>query len=304
MKKVLAVMVSLVILAGQSSVFAAGSNAGKSTAQFLQLGVGARAEGMGEAYTASAVGADAVYWNPAGIAGIEKNEASFTQAMWIQDISYQAAVGAFPTKHGAFAIGLKYLSYGSIKKTDDTGLETGDFSPNDLMAGVSYGREFGKLKAGITVKYISSKITNTATAVAGDIGFKYPFMDDKLIIGLAGMNMGTKMKFVNEEDPLPSTGKFGVSYMPGGLWLIALDANMPNDDDAYANAGIEKKFQLGDISRLALRAGYNTRTKDITGTQGVTAGVGFGYKQLDLDVAFAPYGDLGNITLVSLGVKF
>ncbi|MCB4791545.1 MAG: PorV/PorQ family protein [Elusimicrobia bacterium] len=313
MKKVLAVMISLVILAGQSTVFAAGSNAGKSTAQFLQLGVGARAEGLGEAYTALTDGAESVYWNPAGLAGMGNNEVTFTQAMWIDDISYQFIAGAFPTKAGTFAIGLKYLSYGKIQKTDSTGLEIGDFSPNDLMAGVSYGRGFGKLKAGGTVKYISSKITNTATAMALDLGLKYPFMNDQLNLGLAAVNMGSKMKFISEEDPLPMTVKLGASCDLGGMWLCAVDVNMPNDDDVFANAGVEKKFKVNDMIALAGRVGYNTRTKDITGTKGITAGLGLDYKQanygkkplyITLDAAYAPYGDLGSITLLSLGVKF
>ncbi|NMC43939.1 MAG: hypothetical protein GYA46_08465, partial [candidate division Zixibacteria bacterium] len=38
-----------------------------STAGFLRVGVGAKAMGLGEAFTAVADDASAVYWNPAGL---------------------------------------------------------------------------------------------------------------------------------------------------------------------------------------------------------------------------------------------
>ena len=44
-----------------------GQRAGISTAQFLKIGVGARASAMGEAFIAVSNDASALYWNAAGI---------------------------------------------------------------------------------------------------------------------------------------------------------------------------------------------------------------------------------------------
>jgi len=46
---------------------------GTATAQFLKLGVGARADGMGGAYSAVADEATALYWNPAALTRIRLN---------------------------------------------------------------------------------------------------------------------------------------------------------------------------------------------------------------------------------------
>ena len=43
-------------------------------AQFLKIGVSARATGMGSAYTAVADNAEGVYWNPAGIVSVRDNQ--------------------------------------------------------------------------------------------------------------------------------------------------------------------------------------------------------------------------------------
>nr|HQV31862.1 hypothetical protein [Calditrichia bacterium] len=43
------------------------NRAGTTAAQFLKIGVGGRAIGMGNAYTAIAEDITAVFWNPAGI---------------------------------------------------------------------------------------------------------------------------------------------------------------------------------------------------------------------------------------------
>ena len=41
---------------------------GTTAAQFLKIGIGSRATGMGEAYVAMSQDASGLYWNPAGIA--------------------------------------------------------------------------------------------------------------------------------------------------------------------------------------------------------------------------------------------
>ncbi|MFQ5770148.1 MAG: hypothetical protein ACE5HX_06410 [bacterium] len=54
--------------------------AGEYAAEFLRIGVGARALGMGGAYVALANDGTAVFWNPAGLAQINALQLSFTHA--------------------------------------------------------------------------------------------------------------------------------------------------------------------------------------------------------------------------------
>ena len=47
---------------------------GTSAAQFMKIGVGARATAMGESFVAVSNDASAIFWNPAGIASLTTNE--------------------------------------------------------------------------------------------------------------------------------------------------------------------------------------------------------------------------------------
>ncbi len=51
------------------------SKSGTTAAQFLKIGVGARAIGMGGAFAATADDITAMYWNPAGLARVYGREA-------------------------------------------------------------------------------------------------------------------------------------------------------------------------------------------------------------------------------------
>ena len=67
-------MASIAIVSGLSqSLFANGTSGG----QILNMGVGARAIAMGEAYTAQADDVSSLYWNPAGIGLLNQSQASF-----------------------------------------------------------------------------------------------------------------------------------------------------------------------------------------------------------------------------------
>ena len=54
------------------------SKTGTTAAKFLSIGIGPRANAMGGAFTSIANDASALYWNPAGVAELEKYEAMFT----------------------------------------------------------------------------------------------------------------------------------------------------------------------------------------------------------------------------------
>jgi hypothetical protein len=284
-------------------------DAGTSAAQFLKLGAGARAAGMGETFAAVSDDSTAVYWNPAGLRQIKRKMFSFMHAVWFEDISYDWTSVAIPFQRGGvLGIGIQYTSYGSLKNTDESGIEHGSFHPNDTAANLAYAVSLGELAVGVTGKYISSKIKEKATAFAGDIGFMYKIMNKKISLGLVGQNIGSKMKYVDTEDPLPANIKLGAAYRVlrtmENNFLVSCDINAPVDNAPYYNAGIEYSQKVVNVLGFALRAGYSTQSKDVDGLKGLTGGLGLEYRNIVLDYAFAPFGDLGDTHRVSLGVKF
>lgn len=101
-----------------------------STAQFLKLGVGARAVAMGEAYSAIADEASAVYWNPGALTNIESRSATLMHAIYLEDTSFDyAAFVQNLGRWGVVGLGVQIMSVGSIDERDDTGSKTGTFSP-------------------------------------------------------------------------------------------------------------------------------------------------------------------------------
>jgi long-subunit fatty acid transport protein len=280
------------------------NDAGTSTAQFLKLGAGARAAGMGEAFAAVADDADSIYWNPAGLNNVEGKSLSVMHAMWFEDTSYEWAsyaqrIGGL----GVAGIGVQYFSYGSIPGVDFNGLETEDFSPSDLAVSLSFARAMGNIGLGVNAKYISSTIKESAAAFAFDLGAQY-WMSDRVVLGAAVQNVGTAMKFVDEGDALPLNVKLGGSCVIQPGWLAALDVNAPIDNELVYNAGTEYRYRINGTMSATARLGYTTRNKDTGGTNGLSAGLGFNFKGYAVDYAFVPYGDLGNTQRVSLGIKF
>src|SRR5438045_4142227 len=75
----------------------AAKSAGSSGAAFLKIGAGARPAGLGQAYTAIADDANAIYWNTAGLSTIRKNEFVAMRAELFQDLRYHYFAFVHPT---------------------------------------------------------------------------------------------------------------------------------------------------------------------------------------------------------------
>ena len=68
-----------------------GQRTGISSAQFLKIGIGSRALGMGASYVAVANDAEALYWNPAGISQFSKPALFFSHTEWLVDVKLEYA---------------------------------------------------------------------------------------------------------------------------------------------------------------------------------------------------------------------
>ena len=304
MKKI--IIFIMMVTAGGCLCYGAFSkdDAGTSGAQFLKLGAGGRASALGNSYAAVADDSTAVYWNPAGINNVKNVSVCVSHNIMFESIFYDWVSGVKKFGFGTVGIGVQYLSYGSIVERDDTGLELGSFKPNDIAISLSYGRKISDLLVGINAKYISSKIKDSATAFATDIGGMYKFDGDKVTLGLALQNIGTKMKFEDEEEKLPMNVKLGGAYNIRKNWFVAVDVNAPSDDEINIGAGTEYAYRLNKEINISGRAGYSTALRDTGGLNGLTAGLGAGYSGYALDYAFVPFGDLGQTHRISLGIKF
>ncbi|MCX5781888.1 MAG: PorV/PorQ family protein [Elusimicrobia bacterium] len=305
MKKLLFLAAIILFLTDSSFGAFSKSDAGTTTASFLKLGAGARSAGLGDAFCSVADDSTAIFWNPAGLSRIQGTSFSFMHALWFENISYDWISFAGPTKFGTFGGAVQYLSYGAIKKTDSTGTEISDFTPSDLALSLSYGKNFSGVLLGTTIKYISSRIEQTATAYAFDAGAKILLgYEDKFALGLCVQNFGTTMKFEETEEALPFSIKAGCSYKVNDEWLLALDLNSAIDNDPFFCLGSEYTTEITNDARLSARAGYNPRTQNIPGFTNFTFGLGVDYGGYIFDYAFVPLGDMGTAHKFSFSIKF
>ena len=102
-----------------SSIFSqAVSKTGTSAGQFLKIGVGSRAIGLGGAFTAIADDASSLYWNPSGIANNKTLSIFVDHYDWILDIEMDYVGFIIPLGNaGNLGISTNYLHMGEMDVT-------------------------------------------------------------------------------------------------------------------------------------------------------------------------------------------
>ena len=292
----------------------ASSQAGTSAAQFLKIGAGSKAAAMAEAYTAVADDVYSVYYNPAGLTRATVPEFAGQYVSYFQDSGYNFLAFAYPfgreKDYSKHALGLSIYTFrvnDLERRTQDTDLAAGLFDSSDMAYALSYSYRLKReLGLGATLKYVRSKIDDvSAGAVAVDVGAQYqPNRDWPLYLGLNLRNMGSRMKFGDESDPLPFGVAFGAGYVFFSDLKLDLDVVKYRDTDVYFSGGAEYRKAFMDKLEGSLRAGYTTHYQDIDGFKGFATGAGLRYSSVGFDFAWVPFGDLGNTFRYTLSVKF
>ncbi|MFQ6674888.1 MAG: PorV/PorQ family protein [Fidelibacterota bacterium] len=180
-------------------VFAANDNVGTSVVNFLKIGVGARAEAMGGAFTAQANDASALYWNPAGLVALSRPQIMFHRSDWIADIRHVFLGVAWPvsSRFGSLGLSVISLTMDDLEETteiqpDGTGRK---FPAGNFQFGMAYARQVSdRFGVGIHGKFVQETISfSQARAFAIDVGTRYitNFLGFKL--GMAITNFGSEM---------------------------------------------------------------------------------------------------------------
>ena len=279
-----------------------GGEPGSAGAVFLKLGVDGRAIGMGEAHTALTDNVNALYWNPAGIAGLKGSQLAFMHNFHFLDMRHHYLGIASPVGNGgSVGLAVNYRASGTIMVMDENALPTSEFSAWDLAVGLYYAREVSKLiSVGGGLKTIIEKNEEEGgSAFAVDAGVILKPPQTGVSFGITVQNLGTNLKLVQESYPLPLTLRLGAAgTIPEVGLVLAADLSVPNDDQASLSVGAE--YEIAPL--FAIRAGYKSGS-DLGVLSGLRAGFGFIFQKIGVDYAYAPYGELGNSHRVSLLVK-
>lgn len=275
------------------------------TASFLNVGVGARGLGMGGAYTALADDADAIYWNPAGLAQVAAHEFQASDAELTQNTREGFFSYARTASIGTFAAAATYFDDGTLDGRDAQGHPTGSFSAANAAVAGAFARKTDLVDLGGSVKFIQSHIGSAqATTFAVDLGARRQL--GPVVLGAALRNAGPGMKFDSETDDLPLRLAFGAAYkFSGGHALTAELTNAPRAGGTDVGFGGEYRA----LKDVYLRAGYTTQSA-ITGgagfnaADGLTLGIGFRSARWTIDYATVPMGELGFTQRFTLGARW
>ncbi len=250
---------------------------------FLSSGAGARALGMGGAFTAVAGDASALYWNPAGLAGIDIYKTHFTGMFTNMDhnrlMGFAGLYEKMENGAGSAGLSLYYFRVGEIEGRDAAGAATGEFEYNAGVFSASYANVISdSLKAGLSVKYYYASVLETAGRGFGaDLGLLFKPLGPYFSAGLVLKDLNTGINW--------DTGR--VDYVKTTLTLGAVQSLI------YEKFIVSFEVEGSAAGTLRYRAGgeyifNNTFSVRLGLNQGdLATGFGVSYQNYRLDYAFA-----------------
>jgi hypothetical protein len=311
------------------ATFADGPKVAKYGGEFIAIGVGGRALGMGGAFVALANDVTAGYWNPAGLSLITYPEITLMHDERFGSLeNYDYGAVAFPTgTRSSIGFSLIRLGVDGIPDTrnaliDYNGNGSFDnadrldynkityFNAADWAFYFTYAKQLSQdLSYGANLKIIRRDMgSNCATGIGFDVGGRMLLME-RLALGVNLQDITTTLIAwdTGTKELISPTAKIGGAYfidLFGGRIAPAVDFDVRFENRRYAStahvgpisadlhAGLEYDFK----NVVAVRVGYND-------VKQLTLGAGVHLPKLDVDYSFAKFdneGQLGNTHRISL----
>jgi hypothetical protein len=312
MRKIISIIIFSILVVESYAQF---SKVGTAGLQFLKIGVEPRGAGMAGAYSALSDDATGLYWNPAGIALVNRPGLVVSDVEWFADIRNTFLGYVLPRGDaGTFGLSITALTMAS-EDVNTEALPDGSgfsWSASDIAVGLSWAKMFlPEFSFGATAKLIQERIWDiTGTSIAFDLGaYVNPKIFGSLRAAFVIKNFGSDIVYsggqlakallpsdyppgtgpidvelLSGPVPLPLQLKFGIAYdfvaAANNRLTGALELTHPNDGAEKIHLGVE--YEL--LKTLALRVGYvydpdkrgYTISADSSGTAVETEEAGFG----------------------------
>jgi hypothetical protein len=264
------------------------------------MGAGARALGMGGAFTAVADDATSIASNPAGLSNVD-SDISFTLYTAKMDFDRKHNfLGVTKNLKSAGTVGFAWTNAGvdGIPSYDSTGNPGERFNSSDNMFALSYGYRIpdvsssglSELRFGASLKFIKSGFSlegaEGTTGFGGiDIGVLGHAFENTVSCGLAIENLGGKVG----DGTIPMVVNLGVAFklLKNYEAMLALDLEHEIVDLPESTTGIRLGVEYWLRNVLAIRAG-GKHTGD---RRSLFGGFGVRVAGLQLDYAFKPTDD-------------
>jgi len=304
-----------------------GQRAGTSVFTFLNIGVSARATGMGESVVALNQDATSIHYNPAIVAQLDQTEVSISQIQWPADIFYDYFSFTHRLK-GRHYVGLN----GGILHMKPM-METTEYFPDgtgnyfiyqDRFLGVTYGAKMtDRFSFGVTLKYVTEDLAeHEMSAVLMDMGTFYWTGYGSLRFCASLSNFGKQIapegdymkrildqnsgSEIEEETDFekfspPTQFRVGAAVDPiinkEHLLTIATQLNHPVDNAEYIVTGLEYSF----MRMFFIRSGYKFNKNEENFTMGAGLFIPLGRFKLRVDYGYANFDHLTDPNRFSIG---
>lgn len=282
-------------------------------AAFEDLGAGARGPGMGNAFTAVADDVYAIYYNPAGLALLERPELAASQAQHLAGLSDGSGINssffgyAQPLRRGG-AIGAAMQNFsidGSFYSERAFYLSYGRAAPESLgLGGLYWGlslknlrRSFGSLpeassaRSGLTATGIADPVLSGKRAVSAfdaDLGLLYR-LNRNYSAGLEIMHLPSPdLAFSSADtDRLPLRAKLGFSYNSMLSNIVAQYENLgapTGARDHRVTMALERWFPWLLVGNIGARAALSVGSREF---RQATAGLSYRSGRVSVDYGFS-----------------
>jgi tetratricopeptide (TPR) repeat protein len=293
MKKILALTLVLLVPAGV--IFCLDDY---GTESLFVLGAGARAAGMGGAYTALADDVSGAYYNPAGLAELPRQEVSLLHYPLYLGTYYNSIIYANPVlDFGTVGGGIFRVSSGNVNLFTSSDFPDGTGGFEEYKAMVSYARKVtNELSLGLNINIFSVTLAKkNAGGFGADLGLIYvpfPFLK----FGAVAHNLiapSLAMNFENES--------LSQDYTLGAAYILKADpvqAGFCLDMDKQEKAGprIRAGVEAMVFNSASARAGWDENR--------LTLGAGARLYGVTVDYACIFNPDTGPLSRFALSYSF
>ncbi len=258
---------------------------------------GVAAQGVGGAFTAAATGAEAVYWNPAGLAygtGIEGRFA-YQQPWSLSFLSHLSAVGYTPLskRAGGLALSVQTLMTrdggSTLANESEVAVSHGFLLQEDIHSSLAFGYSL-KLISYSLGESVTGEDLGSSSTFGVDVGATAQLWD-RFRLGGAFKNINNPQLGSDSKRDLPRIFSGGVAYTPYYGVRVTFDLERQLESEAQFKGGVNAMI----AKPLDLRFGV------ITNPNSFSAGFGFHWRELVVDYAFIYHPVLQPSHLVGIG---
>lgn len=308
---------------------------GQNSFAFMDLPYSARAAGLGGQYiSAKDQDLNLGILNPSLLNSEMLKSINLNSSIHTGGINHGMLNYAFGFKNEAvLSTYIKYVNWGKIEQTDETGASEGSFNPFEMVAGAGYGRQINpRISVGGNFNFIFSQLAGYSSYGASiDLAGTYHNPESSFLVTALAKNVGVQFNSYagnGNRAPLPIDFQLATSYKlkhaPFRFSLLIHDLNkwdlsyndptaqptidpLSGDTIPVPRATVVEKFfrhltfqlEAPLTKNFHLRAGYDfNRRKELgleqrPGASGFSFGTGLYFRRFSIDYGFIIYSSAG-----------